>query len=111
VERREEKSVVETKEGIISGPMYQGKDPEKQEKIKELLGIRDGYRRQRRIWYWLLAFSFLSAYFLMNRGGSRTMLYGMICLVVGLYPLWNIVKCNRVIRKIDRGLAPYKLKP
>jgi hypothetical protein len=111
VERREAKGIAETKEGIISGPMYQAKGPEKQEKIEELLGIRDGYRRQRRIWYWLLAFSFLSAYFLMNRGGSRTMLYGMICLAVGLYPLWNIIKCNRVIRKIDRGLAPYKHKP
>ena len=91
--------------------MYQAKDPEKQEKIEELLGIRDGYRRQRRIWYWLLAFSFLSAYFLMNRGGSRTMLYAMICLAVGLYPLWNIIKCNRVIRKIDRGLAPLHMTP
>ena len=88
--------------------MYQGKDPEKQEKIEELLGIREGYRRQRRIWYWLLAFSFISAYILMNRGGSRTMLYGMICLAVGLYPFWNIIKCNRAVRMIDRGLAPYK---
>jgi hypothetical protein len=108
--RNEAKGVEETKEGVISGPTYQGKGPEKQEKIEELLNIRDGYRRQRRIWYWLLAFSFLSAYILMNRGGSRTMLYGMICLAVGLYPLWNIIKCNRIMKKIDQGLAPYKRK-
>ena len=110
MERREAKSIEETKEGIILGPMYQGQDPEKQEKIEELLGIREGYRRQRRIWYWLLAFSFISAYILMNRSGSRTLLYGMICLAVGLYPLWNIIKCNRTVRIIDRGLAPYEIR-
>ncbi len=37
-------------------------------------------------------------------------LYGMICLAVGLYPLWNIIKCSRIIRKIDQGLAPYKVE-
>ncbi len=45
----------------------------------------------------------------MNRGGSRSMLYGMICLAVGLYPLWSIIKCNRVIRKIDKGLEPFRV--
>jgi len=109
VERREARGTQETKERIISGPVYQAKGPEKQEKIEDLLGVRDGYRRQRRIWYWLLAFSFLSAYILMNRGGSRTLLYGMICLAVGLYPLWNIIRCNRVIGKIDKGLEPFRI--
>jgi len=46
----------------------------------------------------------------MNRGGSRTLLYGMICLAVGLYPLWNIIKCNRTVRVIDKGLAPYGIQ-
>jgi hypothetical protein len=29
---------------------------------------------------------------------------------VGLFPVWNFIKCTRALRMIDKGLAPYKVQ-
>lgn len=98
------------RERTILGTSYQAKDPEKQKKIEELAGIREAYRRQRRIWLWMMAVSFISSSILMSRSGNLAHLFAFICLAVGLFPVWNFIKCTRALRMIDKGLAPYKVQ-
>ncbi|MEE9612315.1 MAG: hypothetical protein V3W19_13760 [Desulfatiglandales bacterium] len=89
---------------------YQAKNPEKQKKIDELVWVREAYRRQRRIWLWLMAVSFLSYSILLNRSGNLALIFAFICLAMGLFLVWNFIKCNRAVRMIDKGIAPYKVK-
>jgi hypothetical protein len=89
---------------------YRAKDPELQRKIEELAGIREAYRHQRRMWLWMMAISLLSSAMLFRRSGSLALLLAMLCLAVGLFLVWNYVKCSRVIRTIDKGLAPHRVE-
>lgn len=89
---------------------YRSKDPEQQKKIEELTGIRQAYRFQRRIWLWMMGLSVVSSAILLRRSGSLPQLFALVCLALGLYLTWNFVKCSRVIREIDKGLAPYRVE-
>jgi hypothetical protein len=97
-------------ERLILGISYKAKDPEKQRKIDELVLIREAYRRQRRIWLWMMAVSFLSSSILMSRSSNLALISALICLGVGLFLVWNFIKCTRAVRMIDKGLAPYKIQ-
>jgi hypothetical protein len=97
-------------EGVSSlAVSYWAKDPEQQKKIDDLKGIRDAYRRQRRIWLWMMALAFLCSYILMGRSSHLAPILALICLVVGLLPLWQFIKCTRAVRMIDKGLSPYRI--
>jgi hypothetical protein len=89
---------------------YRSKDPEQQKKIEELTGIREAYRYQRRIWLWMMGLSVVCSAVLLRRSASLSQLFALICLGLGAYLTWNFVKCGRVIRKIDKGLAPYRVE-
>ena len=58
----------------------------------------------------MIALAFLCSYILMGRGSSLTMIFALICLAIGLFPLWQFIRCNRAVRMIDRALAPYRLE-
>jgi len=88
---------------------YQAKDPEKQRKIEELVWIRKAYQRQRRIWLWMMALSFVCSSILMSRPSKLALISALICLAVGLFLVWNFIKCSRAVRMIDKGLAAYKV--
>jgi len=58
----------------------------------------------------MMAVSFLSSSILMNRSSNVALISAFICLGVGLFPVWNFIKCTRALRMIDKGLAPYKVQ-
>jgi len=58
----------------------------------------------------MMAVSFLSSSILMSRSGNVALIFALICLAVGVFLLWNFIKCIRAVRMIDKGLAPYKIK-
>ncbi|MDH7500999.1 MAG: hypothetical protein QHH30_11530 [candidate division NC10 bacterium] len=89
---------------------FRAKDPEQQKKIEELAGIREAYRFQRRIWLWMMGLSLVSSAILLRRGSTLSQLFALVCLGLGLFLTWNFVKCTRVIREIDKGLAPYRVE-
>ena len=87
---------------------YRAKDPEQQRKIEELVGIREAYLHQRRIWLWMMGISFLSSAMLFSRSSSLALILAMVCLALGLFLVWNFFKCSRVIHTIDKGLSPHR---
>ncbi len=97
-------------EKFIPGISYKARDPEKQKKIEELVWIRQAYSRQRRIWLWMMAVSFLSSSILMSRSSNLALISALICLGLGLFLVWNFIKCTRAVRMIDKGLEPYKVR-
>jgi hypothetical protein len=100
-----------TIEGGCSLPTtYRAKDPEKQKKIEELAQIREAYRYQRRLWMWMMCLSLVSSAILFRRSSTMAALFGLLCLGIGIFLVWNFWKCNRAIRMIDRGLSPYRAK-
>jgi len=99
------------REGRSTLPVtYRAKDPEQQKKIEELAGIREAYRYQRRIWLWMMGLSLVSSAILLRRSSSLSQLFALICLALGLFLMWNFWRCSRVIRAIDKGLAPYRVE-
>ena len=58
----------------------------------------------------MVAISIFSSSILLHRANTLSVYFAIICLAVGLYPLWNVIKCNRAIRVIDKGLAPYEIQ-
>jgi hypothetical protein len=58
----------------------------------------------------MMAVSFLSSSILMSRASSLALIFALICLGVGLFLVWNFIKCTRAVRMIDKGLAPYKVQ-
>lgn len=98
-------------EGGCSLPTdYRVKDPEKQKKIEELAQIREAYRYRRRLWLWMMCLSLVSSAILFRRPSTMSALFGLLCLGIGIYLVWNFWKCSRAIRMIDRGLSPYRIK-
>jgi hypothetical protein len=89
---------------------YRAKSPEQQKKIEELAGIREAYRHQRRVWLWMIGLSLVSSAILLRRSSSLSLLFALVCLSLGLFLIWNFMKCSRAIRMIDRGLAPYRVE-
>jgi hypothetical protein len=89
---------------------YRAKDSEQQRKIEELAEIQEAYRHQRRMWLWMMAISLLSSAMLFRRSSTWALLFAMLCLGLGLYLVWNYLKCTRVIRTIDKGLVPYRVE-
>ena len=57
----------------------------------------------------MVAISIFSSSILLHRASTLSVYFAVICLAIGLYPLWNVIKCNRAIRVIDKGLAPYEV--
>jgi hypothetical protein len=37
-------------------------------------------------------------------------IFALVCLAIGFYLSRNFARCTRVMRKIDQGLAPYRIK-
>jgi len=58
----------------------------------------------------MMAVSFLSSSILMRRASSLALIFALICLGVGLFLVWNFIKCTRAVRMIDKGLAAYKVQ-
>ena len=58
----------------------------------------------------MIAISIFSSSILLHRANTLSVYFAVICLAVGLYPLWNIIKCNRAVQMIDKGLASYKVQ-
>ena len=96
--------------GCILPTTYRTKDPEQQKKIEELAQIREAYRHQRRIWLWMMCLSLVSSAILFHRTSTMSALFGLLCLGIGIYLVWNFWKCSRAIRMIDQGLSPYRAK-
>jgi hypothetical protein len=46
----------------------------------------------------------------MRRASSLALIFALICLGVGLFLVWNFIKCTRAVRMIDKGLAAYKVQ-
>jgi len=38
------------------------------------------------------------------------MIFAMLCLALGLFLVWKYLKCTRVMRTIDKGLSPHRVK-
>jgi len=89
---------------------YRSQDPERQKKLEDLMGIREAYRHQRRIWLWMVSLSIVSSAILLRRSSSLALLFAFVCLGLGLFLIWNFAKCTRAIRLIDKGLAPYRIR-
>ncbi len=75
-----------------------------------MAGIREAYRRQKRVWLWMMSLSLVSSAILMARPDTVALIFALICLGLGLYLIWNFTKCVRAIRMIDKGLAPYRVE-
>lgn len=58
----------------------------------------------------MMGLSLLSSAMLFRRSSTLALLLAMLCLGLGLFLIWNFFKCSRVIRTIDKGLAPHRVE-
>ena len=58
----------------------------------------------------MMGLSIVSSAILLRRSSSLALLFALVCLALGLFLIWNFLKCSRAIRMIDRSLAPYRVR-
>jgi len=58
----------------------------------------------------MMAISLVSSALLLRRGTVMGGIFALVCLAIGFYLSRNFARCTRVMRKIDQGLAPYRIK-